>query len=122
MIAIKYVENWIRDEFLSTKYHQDFAKRKLGVQSGGEFECDAVSEDGKIVCFISTSVSTTTGENPGLGKIREVAFWAVSLSEKPESIVFACTDKSMVELIKKEQSLGRFPKHIKTVLVKLPAK
>jgi hypothetical protein len=38
MIAIKYVENWIRDEFLSTKYHQDFAKRKLGVQSGGEFE------------------------------------------------------------------------------------
>ena len=121
-MPIKDMENWIRGEVLPKKYGQAFTKRKLGVQSGGEFECDAVSEDGKIVCFISTSVSTTTGENPGLGKIREVAFWAVSLSEKPESIVFACTDKSMVELIKKEQSLGRFPKHIKTVLVKLPAK
>ena len=121
-IATKDVENWIRNEFLPKKYGQAFTKRKLGVQSGGEFECDAVSEDGKIVCFISISASTTTGENPGLGKIREVAFWAVSLSEKPDTIVFACTDKSMVELIKKEQGLGRFPKHIKTLLVKLPAK
>jgi hypothetical protein len=111
--------DWIRNEFLSKKYGQAFTKRKLSVQSGGEFECDAVSEDGKIVCFISTSVSTTTGENPGLTKIREVAFWAVSLSEKPEIIVFACTEKSMVELIKKEQGLGRFPKHIKTQLVKV---
>ena len=130
-ISTKDVENWIRNEFLPKKYHQVFAKRKLEVQSGGEFECDAVSEDGKIVCFISTSVSTTTGENPGLGpaekprdaiklhKIREVAFWAVSLSEKPEIIVFACTDKSMVEFIKKEQTLGRFPRQIKTLLVKI---
>jgi hypothetical protein len=117
--ATKDVENWIRNEFLPKKYHQAFAKCKLGVQSGGEFECDAVSEDGKIVCFISTSVSTATGENPGLAKIREVAFWAMSLNEKPDIIVFACTDKTMVELIKKEQALGRFPKHIKTLLVKV---
>ena len=34
-IATKDVENWIRNEFLSKKYHQAFAKRKLGVQSGG---------------------------------------------------------------------------------------
>ena len=130
-IAAKNIENWIRNEFLPKKYRQAFAKRKLGVQSGGEYECDAVSEDGKIVCFMSTSVSTTTVDNPGLGpaeklrdtaklhKIREVAFWAMSLNEKPEIIVFACTDKSMVELIKKEQALGRFPKHVKTLLVKV---
>jgi hypothetical protein len=121
-IATKEVEEWIRSETLPKKYHQVFAKRKLGVMSGGEFECDAVSEDGKIVCFISTSSSTTTGENPGLAKIREAALWAVSLNEKPEIIVFAFTDKSLVELIKKEQGLGRFPKHIKTLLVKLPVK
>jgi hypothetical protein len=123
--ATKDVENWIRNEFLSKKYHQVFSKRKLGVQSGGEFECDAVSEDGKIVCFISTSPSKTADGKPDadvLGKIREKALWAVSLNEKPESIVFACTDKSMVELIKKEQGLGRFPKHIKKLFVKLPAK
>ncbi|MGD0589943.1 MAG: hypothetical protein ABSA44_03980 [Bacteroidota bacterium] len=121
-LATKDVENWIRNEFLPKKYHQSFSKQKLGVQSGGEFECDAVSEDGKIVCFISTSSSKTVGEEPALAKIRKDAFWAGSLSEKPQEIVFACTDKSMVELIKQEKENGRFPKHIKTLLVKLPAK
>ena len=124
-IATKEVENWIRSEFLPKKYHQSFAKRKLGVQSGGEFECDAVSEDGKIVCFISTRLGKTADGKPDadvLAKIRKDAFWAGSLSEKPQEIVFAFTDKSMVELIKQEKENGRFPKHIKTLLVKLPAK
>ena len=120
-IATKDIENWIRNEFLQKKYQQTFSKRKLGVQSGGEFECDAVSEDGTIVCFISISSGTTTGENSGLAKVRADAFWAGSLSEKPQEIVFAFTDKSMVELIKQEKENGRFPKHIKTLLVKLPA-
>jgi hypothetical protein len=117
--ATKEVENWIRNEFLLKKYRQAFAKRKLGVQSGGEFECDAVSEDGTIVCFISTSSSKIVGEEPALAKIRKDAFWAGSLNEKPETIVFAFTDKSIVELIKQEKENGRFPKHIKTLLVKV---
>jgi hypothetical protein len=116
-LATKDVENWIRNEFLSKKYHQTFSKRKLGVQSGGEFECDAVSEDGKIVCFISTSSSKT--DTGVIAKIRDNAFWAVSLSEKPQEIVFAFTEKSMVELVKQEKENGRFPKHIKTLLVKV---
>jgi hypothetical protein len=121
-IATTDVENWIRNEILSKKYQQAFSKQKLGVQSGGEFECDAVSEDGKIVCFISTSPSKTVDGKPDadvLGKIREKALWAVSLNEKPETIVFAFTDKSMVEIIKQEKENGRFPKHIKTLLVKV---
>ena len=123
MMATKDVENWIRSEFLPKKYHQAFAKRKLGVQSGGEFECDAVSEDGKIVCFISTSpVKTADGQfdTGALANVREKALWTISLNEKPETIVFACTDKSMLELVKKEKENGRFPKQIKTLLVKLP--
>ena len=118
MIATKEVENWIRNEFLPMKYHQAFAKRKLGVLSGGEFEFNAVSKDGNIVCFISTSSSKTAD---ALAKIRKDAFWAGSLSEKPQEIVFAFTDKSMVELIKQEKENGRFPKQIKTLFVKLPA-
>jgi len=85
-----------------------------------KLECDAVSEDGTIVCFISTSSSKT--DTGVIAKIRDNAFWAGSLSEKPQKIVFAFTDKSMVELIKIEKKDGRFPKHIKTLLVKLPAK
>jgi hypothetical protein len=37
-IATKDVENWIRSEFLPKKYHQAFAKRKLGVPSGGGYQ------------------------------------------------------------------------------------
>lgn len=124
-IATKDVENWIRNEFLPQKYHQKFSKRKLGVQSGAEIEFDAVSEDGTIICIISTSpVKTADGQfdTGALAKVREKALWTISLNEKPENIVFACTDKSMLELVKKEKDNGRFPKQIKTLLVKLPEK
>ena len=117
-IATKDVENWIRNEFLPKKYHQAFAKRKLGVQSGAEIEFDAVSEDGTIICIISTNpVKTADGQfdTGALANVREKTLWTISLNEKPETIVFVCTDKSMLELIKKEKDNGRFPKHIKTL-------
>jgi len=110
--------DWIRNEFLPKKYRQAFAKRKLGVQSGAQIEFDAVSEDGNIVCIISTSPGKTADV---LAKIREKALWAISLNEKPETIVLVFTDKSMGELLKEEKENRRFPKHIKTMLVKLPA-
>ncbi|MBN1396855.1 MAG: hypothetical protein JXA06_02380 [Bacteroidetes bacterium] len=123
MIATKEVEEWIRSEFLPKKYSQAFAKRKLGVQSGAEIEFDAVSEDGKIVCIISTIPGKTADgkvDTDALAKIREKTLWTVSLNEKPETIVFVYTDKTMGELLKEEKGNGRFPKHIKTLLVKLP--
>ncbi|MFZ1978575.1 MAG: hypothetical protein WAV76_11530 [Bacteroidota bacterium] len=122
-IATRDVENWIRKEFLPKKYHQAFAKRKLGVQSGGEFECDAVSENGGIVCFISTSSRKTISGKYGAGKfakIRADAYWALSLKKKPQKILFAFTDKSMVELVKQEQKNGRFPEYIEALPVTPP--
>jgi hypothetical protein len=67
-------------------------------------------------------VKTADGQfdTGALANVREKALWTISLNEKPEIIVFACTDKSMLELVKKEKENGRFPKHIKTLLVKLP--
>ena len=121
----KEIENWIRNDFLPGKYHQTFTKRKLGVQSGAEIEFDAVSEDGTIVCIISTSsVKTAEGQfdTDALAKVREKTLWTISLNEKPETIVFVCTDKSMLELVKKEKDNGRFPKQIKMFLAKLPEK
>jgi hypothetical protein len=124
-IATKDVENWIRNEFLPKKYNQAFAKRKLGVQSGAQIEFDAVSEDGNIVCIISTSPGKTTEGKPDtdvLAKIREKTLWTVSLNEKPGTILFVYTDKTMGELLREEKGNGRFPKQIKMLLVKLPAR
>ena len=123
MSNTKEIEHWIRKEFLPKNYGQGFAKSKLAVQSGAQIEFDAVSEDGTIVCIISTSPGKTPDGKPDtdvLAKIREKALWTVSLNEKPESIVFVYTEKSMGELLKEEKGNGRFPKHIKTVLAKPP--
>jgi hypothetical protein len=125
MTTAKEVENWIRNEFLQKKYGQVFTKRKLGVQSGGEIEYDAVSEDGKIVGIISTSPGMTADGKPdpdALSKIREKILWAVSLNEKPDTIAIAFTEKSMGELLKQEKQNGRLPKYVKMLPVKLPTK
>jgi hypothetical protein len=122
--AAKEIENWIRSEFLPKKYNQAFAKRKLGVQSGAQIEFDAVSEDGAVVCIICTSPGKTADgklDADALAKVREKILWAVSLNEKPDTIAFVYTEKSMGELIKQEKENGRFPKQIKTLLVKVPS-
>ena len=123
--SIKDIENWIRNEFLLKKYNQAFAKRKLAVQSGGEMEYDAVSEDGKIVCILSTSRGMTAEGKPDadvLSNIREKILWTVSLNEKPEIIAFVYTEKSMGELLKQEKERGRLPKQMKMVQAKMPAR
>jgi hypothetical protein len=44
----------------------------------------------------------------------------LSLKKKPQKILFAFTDKSMVELVKKEQKNGRFPEYIEALPVAPP--
>jgi len=68
-------------------------------------------------------VKTADGQfdTSALANVREKTLWTISLNEKPATIVFACTDKSMLELVKKEKDNGRFPKQVKTLLVKLPS-
>jgi len=121
-IAPKDIEEWIRNEFLPKKYKQAFAKRKLGLQSGGEIPFDNVSEDGTIVCFITVTAGKTPGEKPG-GRIflksARMLFGRFP-SVRTETILFAFTDASMIELVKKEKEHGRFPKYIKTLLVNYP--
>ena len=124
MKSPKEHESWIRNEFLPKKFGQEFAKKKLGVQSGAEIEFDAVSTDGKIVAIISSIPGMTSEGRPDpdvLAKVREKILWCVSLNEKPETIVFAYTEKSMGELLKQEKQKGRLPKNLKLMLVKLAA-
>jgi len=120
-IATKDVENWIRNEFLPQSMDSIW-ERKLGVQSGGEIEYDAVSEDGKIVCVISTSSGQTAEEN------RTWMFWRKSgrnllgrLAQWETRDHRACIyRKSMGELLKQEKLKDRLPKQIKMLFVKLP--
>ena len=42
------VEAWVRNEWLPREFGQQFLKAKIQLSSGGKFEFDAVSSDGKF--------------------------------------------------------------------------
>jgi hypothetical protein len=122
-IATKDIEDWIRGNTLKKVFRQSFSKKKLHLHYGGVYECDAVSADESIVCFISTSVrKTVSGKTASakLSKIRADAYWALSLQTEPGKIIFAFTDESMVDLFKQEQRNGRFPPDYEILHAKLP--
>ena len=66
------VAGWLREHWLSLKYGQAFTARELRLSSGGTFEFDAVSQDGKMAIAISTSQSLTVGMKLGYGKLQKI--------------------------------------------------
>ena len=116
------VEKWIREEALKQVYRKVFSKQKLSLQGNGEFEFDAVSEDGSIVALISTSGSMTRSGKPGVGKIHKIrsdALWLLMLKSKPEHLVLVFTNQTMFDQITKVQKIDRFPEEIELLYAPL---
>lgn len=63
------VEDAVRAE-LCRELGVDFVKKKLTLKSGGQFNFDAVSPDGRIVVSIKSSRGTTRGGKPTTGAIK----------------------------------------------------
>lgn len=116
-------EFWIRRHALQQKFGQQFTKRSLVLSTGGEFSFDAVSEDGKIVAVISTSPGTTSSGKDAtakLLKIRSDVLWFYMLERAPERRILVFSEQSMVDLIEKEKTKGRFPQEFEILKVDLP--
>ncbi len=54
------------------KFGQSFSAKKLELSSGGAFEFDAVSADGRVVANISTSAARTASGRAGVGKFMKI--------------------------------------------------
>lgn len=116
------IEDWIRREWLSGKFHQRFSKDTVRLTSGGMFEFDAVSVDESIVACISTSGLTTSGGKPGAGKkykIRSDLFFLL-LTQNSKQRLMVFTEQDMYEFWLKEQENGRVPRSIQFLIAAIP--
>jgi len=115
------VETWIRERWLRERFGQEFTKRNVPLTSGGEFEFDAVSDDGKTVANISTSGPKTAGRNPGSGKINKVRsdIYFLLLSTADRKLMLL-TEGEMCEWWLRERDKGRVPVCIEFRHVDIP--
>ena len=116
------VENWIRSVWMPERYEQRFLRKRLSLSSGGLFEFDAVSADGKIIANISTSGSRTANGKQAVGKMNKIRsdiyFLLLADAERKVELL---TESDMYEQWRKEVENGRVPDSIEFTHVRIPA-
>jgi hypothetical protein len=115
-------EKWIRESWLPIKFGQAFTKQRLRLTSGGFFEFDAVSADGKMAVAISTCGGVTAGGNKAtskLHKIRADALFLIMADVERKVLAFSCP--KMHALCEVELRSGRLPGSLEMLLAELPA-
>ena len=115
------VEDWVRREWMPSRYGQRFSRDRVDLTSGGVFDFDAVSADGTMVANISTSGYKTAGGNHGTGKmlkVRSDIFFLVLA--KADRKVVLLTERDMYEKWLSEADSGRVPHSVEFVHVEIP--
>ena len=117
------VEDWVRREWMPKRYGQSFSERSLTLSSGGVFDFDAVSADGKIVANVSTSGAKTASGKGGTGKMMKVRsdIYFLLLARAERRLVLL-TEHDMYERWLTEVKNGRVPESIELAHVKIPRK
>src|SRR3989442_1221168 len=107
------VEDWVRREWLPREFGQKFNRERLKLTSGGVFDFDSVSEDGRIVASISTSAARTARGKLGVGKLAKIrADMLFLLMASCDRRLLVLTDETMFQQLHKEMSAGRVPPSI----------
>ncbi len=114
-------EDWVRREWMPTRFGQQFSRERVRLSSGGVFDFDAVSADGKIVATISTSGARTSTGKYAVGKMLKIRsdIYFLLLAEADHRIV-VLTERDMYDQCLKEAEGGRVPKSIEFVHVEIP--
>ena len=115
------VEDWVRRNWMPAKYEQQFHRERLRLSSGGVFDFDAVSTDGRIVATISTSAATTVSGRNAVGKLMKIRsdMFFLLLTEADRRLV-VLTEKGMFEQCCKEAEGGRVPGSIEFAHAEIP--
>jgi len=115
------VEDWVRREWMAQKYGQQFFRERVRLTSGGVCDFDAVSGDRRLVCAISTSGASTSGNKFAVGKMLKIRsdMYFLLLAEAERRIV-VLTEKDMYERCMKEVEGGRVPDSIEFVHAEIP--
>ncbi len=103
------------------KFGLRFARERLKLSSGGEFDFDAVSADEKIGAVISCSSGVTKSGRaamPKLHKIRSDCLFLLLASLDRRILLFS--DHALFRLVEAEKKSGRFPREVELYHVSLP--
>jgi hypothetical protein len=108
-VTIK-IEDWVRNVWMKNAYGQSFSKKILVLNTGGNYEFDAVSEDNKIVGLISTSSAFTASGNRAPGPNRkikaDILYFTMIMAER-KLLVF--TEDNLYKEFVSEKKNGRIP-------------
>lgn len=115
------VEAWIRDTYLKARFGQSFAKKKVRLPTGGQYECDAVNHDESILVAVCTSGKTTSSGRQAAGSIRKVKGDIDYLAVIPaKSRLVILTDPEMCDYWRKQAKAGRVSDTVQFEFVDLP--
>ncbi len=116
------IEDWVRRNWMPTRFGKRFSRERLRLRSGGVFDFDAVSEDQSIVATISTSGSRTSGGKNAVGKILKLRSDMLFLTlVEAERRIIVLTETDMLDQCGKESAGGRVPNEIEFVCAEIPA-
>ena len=94
------VEDWVRDNWMSGEFGCDFYRKRLTLSSGGVFDFDAVSQDGKIAACISTSGGKTARGKHAVGKLLKLRsdMLFLLLAKEPQKRIIVLTESDMLDV------------------------
>ena len=116
------VEDWVREKWMAVKFGCNFYRNRLSLTSGGVFDFDAVSQDGKNAACISTSGVKTARGKHAVGKLLKIRsdMLFLLLAKGPERRTIVLTESDMLDVCSKEKAGGRVPQEIDFILAELP--
>ncbi|MCC6180034.1 MAG: hypothetical protein IT305_32370 [Chloroflexi bacterium] len=115
------VEDWVRRNWMPEQFGQQFHRDRLQLSSGGVFDFDAVSADGRIVALISTASGRTSGGKYPVGKVHKLRSDMLFLTMiTAEQRLIVLTEPDMHALCIKEMEGRRVPDGVVFVLATLP--
>lgn len=114
-------EDWVRREWMPTKFEQPFYRERVKLTSGGVFDFDAVSADKAIIASISTSGARTASGNLATGKVMKLRsdMLFLLLTQAERRLIILC-EGDMLALCEREREAGRVPKEIEFFHACLP--
>lgn len=119
--AQREAADWIRQQFLPSRYGQLFFADNVLLKPGGQHTFSAVSRDRSIVGTISTSEAVTSSGKRGVGKLSKLFadLYFLLLADCNRRIV-VFSEQSMFELFEAQKSRGRIPDSVEPILCHLP--
>lgn len=120
--AQKRAAEWVRNNWLKDKFGKLFERKTCRLNTGADVEFNAVSTDGEIIAFISTSTPLVPKGSVGRGKLSKVRADALFLTMAEGNLerLLIYTDLKMMELVAGELSAGKLPGNIAVLHAPLP--